>query len=85
MAAQMTVPRLSEIDRKAVASAAAAAALQLAQDFTFPMLDRDEFEHARKELRDGFLTVVAEVFPHEEGVASVGADRRRDQDPGRSQ
>lgn len=68
----MSAPCLSEIDRTAVASAAAAAALQLAQDFTFPMLNRDEFERTRQELRDGFLAVVAEVFPHEEGRPTTG-------------
>jgi hypothetical protein len=54
---------LTEVEQRAVASAAAAAALQLAEDFTFPMRNREEWEATRRELRDGFLTVVAETFP----------------------
>jgi hypothetical protein len=60
--AAMKRPILDDVDRRAIASGAAAAALQLAEDLTFPMGNRDDWEELRCELRDGFLTVVAEAF-----------------------
>lgn len=75
----MGLPRLSEEDRSAVASAAMRVARQLAEDLTFPILDRELWERVSGELRDGFLTVIAEVFPNEEARPAIGvvdADQR---------
>lgn len=58
----MSALRLSDAERAAVASGAAAAALQLAENFTFPLRDRAEWDRLRCELRDGFLAVVAGTF-----------------------
>lgn len=79
----MSVPCLSEVDRAAVASAAAAAALQLAEDMTFPLLDRTVWERVRCELRDGFLPVIDQTFanfPNEEGRPTTAMAGARDQD-----
>ena len=75
----MSALRLTATERAALASGAAAAALQLAEDFTFPMRDRDEWERNRAALRDGFLAVIAEVFPHhEEGRPATAMAGARD-------
>ena len=80
----MSAMRLSATERAAVASGAAAVALQLAEDLTFPMRDRATWERTRRELRDGFLTVVAEVFPDDEaGRPATVMAGAHDQDPGR--
>jgi hypothetical protein len=46
----------------AISSAAAAAALQLYEDLTFPLFERSQWERIRVELRDGFAPIVAETF-----------------------